>query len=650
MSDSTALHLLQALGLSIIHSIWQAGAIALAAAAVLALSRRSAATVRYGIACAALGAMTLAPAVTFLSELSRLVTATPGSVAATAGTFDSLVLGLSATIPPDRAVAVDTPGWLPWIVGAWTLGFVVSSARLLAAWLGLRRLRRRARPRLTPAVAAALARVHVAMRFNPDSSLTVGESEDISTPTVIGWLRPVLLMPFGVVAGLAPAELEAILAHELAHIRRLDHVVNGFQIAAETVFFYHPAVWWISAEIRREREHCCDDVAVAVAGNRIVYATALAALEERRQHSLGLTLAATDGDLVSRVRRILGEPMHARRHALSLSWAGTLLGLTFVTAIITFAAPYRAQPRSETRQVTGQVLTDLPDLNLPRAQPAARQAPASTAETDRFVRNQVAILDGQFRTAVMGRDLTRLSALLADNFVSTNEDGIVDAKRSFLARVGGTSAYERSSQTVQLDGDLAIVTGAETLAHGTARERILVTRVWKRVQPTTWQLVSSTQFRDPRPQPAPGMASAPATRELDTAALRQRYENLQREYAEARARSLEAASTQPARTPTVGPDNTVRVGGDVREPKKIFTVAPIYPAIAKEANVSGVVILEALIDEEGSVRHIQVLRGHPMLDQAAIDAVQHWKYTPTTVNGAPVSLVMTITVNFSLPN
>ena len=104
----------------------------------------------------------------------------------------------------------------------------------------------------------------------------------MQVPSVVGWLRPVILLPASALTGLSPAHLDAIIAHELAHVRRHDFAVNLLQTAAEILLFYHPACWWISRRIRAEREHCCDDIAVSLCGDRLLYATALADLEALR--------------------------------------------------------------------------------------------------------------------------------------------------------------------------------------------------------------------------------------------------------------------------------------------------------------------------------------------------------------------------------
>ena len=141
-------------------------------------------------------------------------------------------------------------------------------------------------------------------------------------PTVVGWLRPAILLPVAALASLSPAQVEAILAHELAHIRRHDYAVNVLQTIAETLLFYHPAVWWLSKRIRAEREHCCDDIAVAVCGDPVSYAQALAELETWRTGSTTMAMAATGGALLDRGRRILRVPITDEPR--SPSWAVTL--------------------------------------------------------------------------------------------------------------------------------------------------------------------------------------------------------------------------------------------------------------------------------------------------------------------------------------
>jgi GWxTD domain-containing protein len=133
------------------------------------------------------------------------------------------------------------------------------------------------------------------------------ESALVEAPIVLGWLRPVLLTPVGMLTGMPVSQVESILLHELAHLYRRDPLVNLLQTAVESLLFYHPAVWWVSGVIRQEREHCCDDLVVALQGNARDYARALLTLEEQRATRLEPALAANGGDLMERIQRMTGH-------------------------------------------------------------------------------------------------------------------------------------------------------------------------------------------------------------------------------------------------------------------------------------------------------------------------------------------------------
>jgi beta-lactamase regulating signal transducer with metallopeptidase domain len=194
--------------------------------------------------------------------------------------------------------------WTGWIVLAWATGVMACSLRLITGWVLSLRLIRASRSEVPQALEKLLGRVHRALlttRRIP--RLLVGER--VTGPVVFGWLRPVVLLPVSAVTGLNEEQLLAVLAHELAHVRRYDFLVNTLQRGVESVLFYHPAVWWLSGRIRKEREHCCDDLAVRVCGDRFAYAQALIELEKMRSETLALAVSGTSS-LTERIRRMLG--------------------------------------------------------------------------------------------------------------------------------------------------------------------------------------------------------------------------------------------------------------------------------------------------------------------------------------------------------
>jgi beta-lactamase regulating signal transducer with metallopeptidase domain len=303
----------EALGWALVHSLWQDALVAALAAVALATLCRTAADVRYVVASLALTLMLALPAVTAWTTFAALA---PGAslAAQTAEAGGPPAPALEAPVPAGGAmasIATPAPGarlhrWFSVVVLTWLAGVFVLSLRLLAGWLIVQRLRLRAASPAPAALGAALARLIRRLHLRRPIALRLSGAVDV--PTVIGWLKPILLLPASALAGLSPEHLEAILAHELAHVRRHDYLVNLLQSVVETLLFYHPAVWWISRRVRIEREHCCDDLAVSLCGDPVRYAHALAALERWRGERPALALAASGGSLVARIRRLLGAP------------------------------------------------------------------------------------------------------------------------------------------------------------------------------------------------------------------------------------------------------------------------------------------------------------------------------------------------------
>lgn len=267
----------------------------------------------------------------------------------------------------------------PWIVGAWAIGAILLALWRLGGWVYLHRLGRRgsAAPEVLQAVLDRL-RGRLGVRF----AVRLRESASVRVPAVVGWVRPVVLMPIGLLAGITPEQLELILAHELAHIRRRDFLANLIQTAIETGLFYHPAVWWISRTARIEREACCDDLVVAATGAPIPYAHALARLAEfclesgaaRRLH---LPVAADGGDLLARVRRIVGAADLERRGtaprlAGSLAVLGMMAGLAGYAAVAVepTALATAPNPQAEAKPAPAAPRAEGERPRLLRVQPA----------------------------------------------------------------------------------------------------------------------------------------------------------------------------------------------------------------------------------------------------------------------------------------
>jgi len=222
---------------------------------------------------------------------------------------------------------------------AWFAGVAACSVRLAAGWISAARLRSSHNHPASAEWQHALQ--HLIERMRVGRSVRLLVSDHVESLSVIGWLRPVILAPLGLLTGLSPDHVEALLAHELAHVRRHDYLVNLLQGIAESLLFYHPAVWWLSGQIRAEREHCCDDLAVAASGDVLTYARALAELESARPAHFRAALAANDGSLVRRIRRLI-DP--AAAHAPSRPGAAWVLSVLLLVTIGGVAMRAQTQP------------------------------------------------------------------------------------------------------------------------------------------------------------------------------------------------------------------------------------------------------------------------------------------------------------------
>lgn len=299
---------IRVLGWTLLHFLWQGAVVAALLAALLWALKRSAPGVRYVVACGFLALTMSLPVITFAVLAPR--GAAPSAITyALDESPDWGARAVNQSVGDTPATPTESPAktletYLPHVVTVWALGVLALTMRLLGGLWLLRRLTTRFN---RPAPAALFSRFQqLAQRLDLRREVRLRESIAARVPLVIGWLRPVVLLPASAVSGLSMAQLEMILAHELAHVRRHDYLVNLLQHLVETLLFYHPAVWWMSAKVRDERENCCDDMAVrACGGTRASYARTLVQLDDMNLYRLAP--AVTGGSLLRRVQRLLGQ-------------------------------------------------------------------------------------------------------------------------------------------------------------------------------------------------------------------------------------------------------------------------------------------------------------------------------------------------------
>ncbi|MCP3136842.1 M56 family metallopeptidase [Pyxidicoccus xibeiensis] len=392
--------LMESLGWALLHSLWQVTLVAVLLAVALAVVGRRAAHARYALACGALVLALVLPVVAGWRHYSAAqapvsmsvedveVEGAPGLTVAVAAPW---VTGreVPARTYNDAGSRAVTPAGEPllervrsavaehlaWLVLAWVAGVAVCSGRLAAEWVKLRQLSREA----LPAPVEWQARLDaLAQKLGLGRAVRLLQSSSVDVPAAVGWLAPVVLLPVSALSGLSTRQLEMVLAHELAHIRRHDFAVNLAQVLVETLLFFHPAVRWVSHVIRVEREHCCDDIAVGASGGAVSYARALTALEALRvlPETPSTAMSALGGSLPERVRRLVSAP--ATR--CSSRWVAGASVLTLVSSLAV-AAPLTSLVLSRTAEKSSAEGADAPD-SVAASEPSledAVSAPASTA-------------------------------------------------------------------------------------------------------------------------------------------------------------------------------------------------------------------------------------------------------------------------------
>ncbi|HEX8655498.1 MAG TPA: M56 family metallopeptidase [Allosphingosinicella sp.] len=313
-----------ALASALVDSLWQDALLGLAGALALKAMIRASARARHAVAMAFLIAMVLVPVFQFLRFWAE-PGAQMGSGLVPAMTAPHLSAAANVFVQESSAVA-------PLLVLIWVLGVALMLVRHVAALRALTAMERRPYEMLPPEWIRRVDEIRRAMGIA--RAVAVRLSAEVFTPFAARLLRPAIWLPLGLLTRTPAAQLEALLAHELAHIARRDWLWNGIQCVAECLLFFHPAIWWLGRRIRQEREHACDDLAVAACGDAIALAEALAALECDRHPSPRLALAANGGSLMKRITRLLsGPPSRGRWGALASLGALSIAGLVLITQV-----------------------------------------------------------------------------------------------------------------------------------------------------------------------------------------------------------------------------------------------------------------------------------------------------------------------------
>jgi TonB family protein len=443
---------------------------------------------------------------------------------------------------------------------------------------------------------------------------------DFSQPVTFGLRRPVVLLPESLRLS-SEAIRRAVVTHELVHVRRRDWLWVLGEEALRAVLWFHPAVWWLTSRIRLTREEFTDHIAVLASGSRRHYLEALVAFADTVQLEPAPAFARR-AHLFHRITLLSTEPVMSARRVV---FSGALVAMLLVTGgwyaseafpvvvepRLEASAPTPAPPQANSQSVQAAPRPVTPENPIPRriVAPAIPYPNELSGTGMRGVIELRIVLNASGSIAAAARNMVAVAPAkpvsdeeryrAADAFVAAAIDGVrrwqydapFEAPLAFYVTI--MFAPDSQATAAQSDGS----------------------------RPLTAAMIGGRTGGGPLPV---GRSGGPSVARAET------------------------TLTVPAPQAPPRSGGPVRIGGAIRPPLQTKKVDPVYPPIAQSARVSGVVILEIQVDEQGKVRDPRVLRSIPLLDQAALDAVSQWEYQPVLLNGAPVPVIMTVTVEFSL--
>lgn len=516
----------------------------------------------------------------------------------------------------------------------WTLAALGAGAALRALWLamGLRRLgryRAAARPLdpLPPGMREARAQV--------GTQAQICVSNEIDGPVTFGFLRPAVLVPESTLR-LGEDARRAVVIHELLHVRRHDWLWLLCEELAGVALWFHPAVWWLASRIRLAREETVDRQVLELLRSREPYIDALLAMARARVGPDLVPAAPFAGrhDLARRVRSILSEVnMSRRRLLLSYLSAAAVLGVTVWVSTQSF--PLKASPQiQETRDAAGVALQAAPPVvhraRVDYPEQAKRQRIEGVVTLEARLAPSGSVTDARVLSGPPELRKAALESLLQWHFQNDDyAEKLVTVAIEFklapqfavaLPRPASPAAAEPVVEAIHLAG----------LPPG-MREKLEPRLAPYRGRPMTDEMMAevASVVREVEEHAGVSWMVNPVTKTAAaTVAMK--------------GPAAEAAGTDASGGPRI------RVGGNVQSEKIISKVRPVYPPLAKQARIQGTVRFAVVIAANGTVKDVQLIAGHPLLAEAAKEAVEKWVYQTTLLNGNPVEVITQVDVNFTL--
>ena len=495
-------------------------------------------------------------------------------------------------------------------------------------------------------------------------------SDEIASPVTFGWRKPVVLLPASFPAMDFQVQ-EAILCHEIMHVRRHDWLFTVAEELVRAALWFHPAIWWLLGEIGLAREQEVDRLAIEITQEREHYMDALLAIAgSRPQLDLApAPLFLRKRHLRHRVILILKEARMSKTHLISTLTAG-LAGLAAAAWLVTGAFPLTAEPQvvadaaGVTVDLNGATLLHRSEVHYPPA--ALEHGVQGTLSVELKLDAKGNVSDAR---VLNGPDELRRAALesvLEWHFTHDQANSTRIVQIAFELPKGST-APTGVRESVEVTGGIAGgIPNARNSAAAPARIGVIggivggvpANGLPASALPSSFRLTSITVAGLPEQSTNELLATLPVHQgdvvtSADLARVTQAVQAFDEHLRIQRSAWRSSDGTDEMTLQIAAPGSAaavsrIKVGANVQNAMILKKVAPVYPQLAKAAQVEGVVHLAAVIGKDGTIEEVQVISGPALLIQATVDAVKQWVYKPTLLNGEPVDVSTTIDVNFTL--
>jgi len=443
-------------------------------------------------------------------------------------------------------------------------------------------------------------------------------SPSLSGPVTFGLWQPVLVLP-GSFAALPAAIQEAIVCHELVHVRRRDWIVTVVEQAIRAALWFHPAIWWLTGQAQLAREQTVDGEVVALTGNRAQYLNALLAIAGNRP-ALDLAPAALflrKRQLKNRVDLLLKEITMSKRSLISFcaTSCAVLLAAGWL-ALHTF--PLEAAPAPQAAD-SSKLLHSVP----PQYPPAARE---------KHIEGAVVL---EVRIDAEGH--------VSDAKVLSGPDELRRAALEAILQWHYSPTAMTLPTTTEVTMDFKLPKNGAPITTTRPSPPALAAFTLKSIEIAGLSDTAHDELLQRLPVHAGDTVDTEVMLSVQAAA--RAFDDHLAAFAQSAEGKIHISLIEPVQ---VTPSSRIRVGGNVQQSKLLVKVQPVYPPLAKSAGVEGAVRLQAIVGKDGTVENLTVIEGQPMLVAAAMEAVRQWQYQTTLLNGDPVEVVTEVDVNFTL--